>query len=216
MNVARSAVGEGAFRPGHVLGNRVLGEFLSRLFGRSFEDVLSGYKACSRRLVKSFPVTSTGFEIETELVVHALQLNSSVAEISGAYKARPVGSTSKLATWSDGRRILMEISRLVRHGRPLAFFSAVGAVLAIIGIVLGIPVLTTFIRTGRVPRFPTAILATGLAVMSAQSFATGLELDTVSRTRREQQMLAFLATQGAASLPGGTIKSPDAMDEKFP
>ena len=110
----------------------------------------------------------------------------------------------------------MEISRLVRHGRPLAFFSAIGGVLAIVGIVLGIPVLTTFIRTGRVPRFPTAILVTGLAVMSGQSFATGLELDTVSRARREQQMLAFLATDGPASLPGGTVRPPDVMDHKIP
>ena len=154
MNVARLAVGEGAFRPGHVLGNHVLGGLLSRLFGRSFEDVLSGYKACSRRLVKSFPVSSTGFEIETELVVHALQLDSSVHELSGPYKARQAGSASKLATWSDGRKILMEISRLVRHGRPLAFFSAIGGILAIIGIVLGVPVLTTFIRTGPCSPFP--------------------------------------------------------------
>lgn len=193
VNVARLAVDDGAFRPGHMLGNRVLGGLLKGLFGLKLEDVLSGYKGCSRRLVKSFPIVSKGFEIETELAIHALQLDVSVQEIAGSYRPRPDGSTSKLGTWSDGMRILRAILGLMRHGRPMAFFSIVGAVLGLAGIAFGIPVLTTFLRTHRVPQRSTAVLATGLEIMAAQCFATGLALDTVSRARREQRMLAFLA-----------------------
>jgi len=168
--------------------------------------VLSGYKACSRRFVKCFPVMSNGFEIETELVVHALQLNVSIQEIRGDYKARPGGSASKLATWSDGSKILRAILRLARQGRPLAFFGALGVLLALAGIVLGIPVLITFIHTHAVPRFPTAILATGLEILAAQSITAGLALDTVSRARREHQLLAFLAVPGPVVLSGGAMK----------
>lgn len=201
VNVARSPVDPDAYRPGHEFGNRVLGDLLRRLFGLQLEDVLSGYKGCSRRLVKSFPVMSEGFEIETELVVHALQLNASVEEIGADYRARPVGSTSKLDTLGDGFKILGSIVGLVRHGRPLAFFSALGLVLAVVGVVLGIPVLTTFVHTRSVPRLPTAVLATGLEILAAQSFTTGLELDTVSLQRREQRMLAFLALRGPVPAP---------------
>lgn len=206
VNVARSPIDDHAFRTGHVLGNNLFGGMLSRLFGRRLDDVLSGYKACSRRFVKSFPVMSKGFEIETELVVHALQLNVSIQEIKGDYRARPGGSASKLATWSDGSKILRAILRLVRQGRPLAFFTALAAVLAIAGIVLGIPVLITFIHTHAVPRFPTAILATGLEILAAQSITAGLALDTVSRARREQQLLAFLAVPGPVLLSGGSME----------
>ncbi len=192
VNVARVPVDDDAFRPGHMLGNRVLGGLLKRLFGLKLDDVLSGYKGCSRRLVKSFPVVSNGFEIETELAIHALQLDVSVHEMAGPYKQRPAGSASKLGTWSDGMRILRAIVGLMRHGRPMAFFSTLGVILAVIGMMLGIPVLTTFVRSHRVPRLPTAVLATGLEILAAQCFATGLALDTVSRARREQRMLAFL------------------------
>jgi hypothetical protein len=193
INVARIPVDHESFRSGHVLGNRLLGGLLKPLFGLKLDDVLSGYKGCSRRLVKSFPVVSAGFEIETELAIHALQLGVSVYELEAPYRTRPAGSASKLGTWRDGVRILRAILRLMRHGRPMAFFGAIGLVLGITGIVLGIPILTTFIHTGLVPRFPTAILATGLEILAAQCVATGLALDTVSRTRREQRMLAFLA-----------------------
>src|SRR6202034_626800 len=154
---------------------------------------------------------SNGFEIETELVVHALQLNVSIQEIRGDYKARPGGSASKLATWSDGSKILRAILRLARQGRPLAFFGALGVLLALAGIVLGIPVLITFIHTHAVPRFPTAILATGLEILAAQSITAGLALDTVSRARREQQLLAFLAIPGPMLLSGGTMKYPSGL-----
>jgi glycosyltransferase involved in cell wall biosynthesis len=199
VNVARSPVGDDAFRAGHELGNRVFGKLLSWIFGFKFNDVLSGYKGCSRRLVKSFPVMSGGFEIETELVVHALQLNVSVEEISAPYRSRPEGSESKLDTLSDGAKILGSVLGLVRHGRPLAFFGALGVVLGLIGIVLGIPILTHFIHTGRVPRFPTAVLATGFEILAALSFIAGLVLDTVSRVRREQRMLFFLSFPGQLS-----------------
>ncbi len=193
VNVARMPVGQGCFRRGHELGNRVLGRLLKRLFGLGLDDVLSGYKGCSRRLVKSFPVTSEGFEVETELVVHAVELNASVDEFAAAYRPRPEGSESKLGTWSDGVKILGAISGFVRHGRPMVFFGVIGSTLAMAGVALGIPVVLEFRRTHQVPRFPTAILATGLEVIAAQSFATGIAVGTVSRTRREQRMLAFLA-----------------------
>ncbi len=193
VNVARIPVDHESFRSGHALGNRVLGTLLKQLLGLTLDDVLSGYKGCSRRLVKSFPVVSEGFEIETELAIHALQLGVSVCELEAPYRPRPPGSTSKLGTWSDGVRILRAILGLMRHGRPMAFFGAIGFAFGITGMVLGVPVLTGFIHTRRVPRFPTAILATGLEILAAQSFATGLALDTVSRARREHRMLAFLA-----------------------
>lgn len=201
VNVARSSVDDDAFRPSRELGNRVLGRLLSRFFGLKFNDVLTGYKGCSRRLVKSFPITSEGFEIETELVVHSLQLNVSIEEISASYRARPFGSSSNLDTLSDGTKIFGSVLGLVRHGRPLAFFSVLGVVLGAVGVVLGMPVLTTFLDTGRVPRLPTAVLATGLEILAAQAFTTGLELDTVSRVGREQRMLAFLALPGPVALP---------------
>ncbi len=201
VNVARSPVGDDAFRAGHQFGNRVLGELLRRLFGLSVNDMLSGYKGCSRRLVKSFPAMSEGFEIETELVVHAMQLNVSIEEIEAPYHARPEGSVSNLDTWNDGAKILGSVFGLVRHGRPLAFFSTLGVVVGAVGVVLGIPIFTTFIHTGRVPRHPTAVLVTGLEILAAQSFATGLELDTVSRARLEQRLLSFLAVPGPVLLP---------------
>ncbi len=193
VNVARIPIDQFSFRSGHVLGNLALGTLLKRLLGLKLDDVLSGYKGCSRRLVKSFPVVSEGFEIETELAIHALQLGVSVCEIAAPYRQRPPGSTSKLGTWSDGVRILRAILALVRHGRPMAFFGTIGIALGATGMVLGVPILTEYVHTRLVPRFPTALLATGLEILAAQSFATGLALDTVSRARREQRMLAFLA-----------------------
>jgi len=192
-NAARVPTGEDAFPRGHRLGNRLLGGLLGRLFGRPVRDVLSGYKACSRRLVKSFPILSGGFELESELIVHALSVHAEVTEIDAGYKERPPGSESKLATWSDGARILRSILTLLRTGRPLAFFGAVAAVLAVVGVALGVPVFVTFVHTHKVPRFPTAILATGLEILAALSLTAGLVLDTVTRGRREQRLLAYLA-----------------------
>jgi Glycosyl transferase family 2 len=208
VNVARAPAAEGAFRPGHQLGNRLLGGLLGRLFGRRMGDVLSGYKACSRRLVKSFPILSGGFEIETELIVHALELNVSAVEIQAPYRLRTPGSASKLGTWRDGVRILRAIIGLTRQSRPLAFFSVVAAVLSVAGIVLGVPLLVTFLHTHQVPRLPTAVLVTGLEILAALSLTAGLVLDTVTRGRREQRLLAFLAMPGPLVASGGAEVTP--------
>ncbi|WP_066652831.1 MULTISPECIES: glycosyltransferase family 2 protein [Sphingomonas] len=182
-----------AYRPGHVLGNRLMTGFLARLFGRSFTDIFSGYRVFSRRFVKSFPVLSAGFEIETEISVHALELKMPVGEIETRYFARPEGSASKLNTWRDGWRILRTIIRLYRIERPLLFFGVAGALLAGTGLLLSIDLAMTFVQTGLVPRLPTAVLVTGLMILAALSVFTGLILDTVVRGRQEVRRLAYLA-----------------------
>ena len=181
-----------AYRRGHRAGNRLLSGFVTQIFGRSFSDMLSGYRVFSRRFVKSFPVLSGGFEIETELTIHALELELTVAEINTPYYARPEGSASKLNTWRDGLRILWSIFQIYRSERPLPFFTAIAVVLAIVAIGLAIPIFITFLQQGNVPRFPTAILATGLMLAALLSFASGLVLDTVTRGRREMKLLAYL------------------------
>jgi glycosyltransferase involved in cell wall biosynthesis len=182
-----------AYRPGHRTGNWLLTRFVTILFGRAFSDILSGYRVFSRRFVKSFPVLSGGFEIETELTVHALELELPVAEVETPYFSRAAGSASKLNTWRDGFRILWTIIRLCRSERPFQFFSAVAAVLAIASIVLVVPLIATFMQEGVVPRLPTAVLSTGLMLAAALSFMSGLILDTVTRGRRELKLLAYLA-----------------------
>ena len=166
---------------------------LARLFGRSFSDILSGYRVFSRRFVKSFPVLTGGFEIETEISVHALELKMPVAEVDTPYYARPEGSESKLNTYGDGLRILNTIVQLYRLERPLLFFGAVGALVALIAVLLAIPLVTTYLHTGLVPRQPTAILVTGLIILAALNGFAGLILDTVVRGRREVRRLAYLA-----------------------
>jgi len=188
----RKAQGEAAYRRGHVLGNQMLTGFLGWLFGRPCKDILSGYRVFSRRFVKSFPVLSEGFEIETELTVHALELKMAVGELDTPYGERPEGSVSKLSTYKDGWRILRTMIRLFSAERPLAFFSLIGAMLAVTATAISIPLLLTYIDTGLVPRFPTAILVTGMMVLAALSFFAGLILDTVTRGRRELKMLAYL------------------------
>jgi glycosyltransferase involved in cell wall biosynthesis len=182
-----------AFRPGHRLGNRLLTGFVAHVFGRSFTDMLSGYRVFSRRFVKSFPALSGGFEIETELTVHALELELPVSEIATPYYSRASGSASKLSTWSDGFRILWTVFRLYRAERPLSLFGAVGLALAIISIGLAIPIFITYVQEGLVPRLPTAVLSTGLMLLAFLCFACGLILDTVTRGRRELKLLAYLA-----------------------
>jgi glycosyltransferase involved in cell wall biosynthesis len=184
---------EAAYRPGHRTGNRMLTSFLSTVFGRAFKDILSGYRVFSRRFVKSFPVLSDGFEIETELSVHALELALPVAEIETPYYARPAGSVSKLNTWSDGFRILGTILRLYRSERPLRFFTAIGIFLTLVSVGLAIPIVITFLEVGLVPRFPTAILSMGLMILAILSVSSGLVLDTVTRGRREMKLLAYLS-----------------------
>jgi hypothetical protein len=155
--------------------------------------MLSGYRVFSRRFVKSFPLLSGGFEIETEFTVHALELGLAVAEMETPYYARPEGSVSKLSTWSDGFRILWTIVQLYRSERPLRFFGAFGAALVIMSIGFAVPIFITFAETGLVPRLPTAVLSTGLMLAAFLSFAVGLILDTVSRGRHEMKLLAYLS-----------------------
>lgn len=181
-----------AYRPGHRTGNKLLTGFVAAVFGRTFTDMLSGYRVFSRRFVKSFPVLSSGFEIETELTIHALELELPVAEIETPYYARPEGSVSKLNTWKDGFRILLSIGRLYRSERPLPFFSGIGFSLAVMSIVLAVPVIATFVREGVVPRLPTAVLSTGLMLAAFLAIAAGLVLDTVTQGRRETKMLTYL------------------------
>lgn len=190
---ARKSEVEAAYRRGHRLGNAVLTGILAQIFGRTFTDILSGYRIFSRRFVKSFPVLSTGFEIETEMSVHALELRMPVGEMVTAYAARPEGSVSKLSTYRDGWRILNMIIRLSRIERPIQFFGLLGALLAVLGIILAIPLVTTYLQTGLVPRFPTAILVTGLVILASLCGFTGLILDTVVRGRLEVRRLAYLA-----------------------
>lgn len=184
---------QAAYRVGHRTGNKLLSAFIASVFGSTFNDVLSGYRVFSRRFVKSFPVLSGGFEIETELAIHALELGLAVDEINTPYYARPMDSTSKLNTWRDGFRILLTIFSLYRAERPLAFFTGVGAMAAIASIGFAIPIVMTYLETGLVPRLPTAVLATGLMLSAFLCMAAGLILDTVTRGRREMKLLAYLS-----------------------
>jgi glycosyltransferase involved in cell wall biosynthesis len=188
-----------AYRGGHVLGNKLFTGILSGLFGRSFTDIFSGYRVFSRRFVKSFPVLSAGFEIETEISVHALELRMPVGEVETAYGARPEGSHSKLSTYSDGWRILKTIATLYRVERPALFYGLIGALLLALALMLAIPLVLTYLHTGLVPRVPTAILVTGITVIAVLCFFAGLILDTVTRGRREVRRLAYLAYPA----PGG-------------
>ncbi|WP_423602774.1 glycosyltransferase family 2 protein [Sphingomonas sp. MS122] len=190
-----------AYRRGHVLGNRAMTGLLARLFGRSFTDIFSGYRVFSRRFVKSFPVLSAGFEIETEISVHALELKMPVGEVETRYLARPEGSASKLSTYGDGLRIARTILTLYRIEKPMLFFGWIGALLALAALILAVPLAITYAQTGLVPRFPTAILATGLVILSALSLFAGLILDTVVRGRREMRRLAYLAQPGPLGAP---------------
>jgi glycosyltransferase involved in cell wall biosynthesis len=197
---ARHSEVDEAYRRGHRFGNAMLTTMLAWAFGRSFSDILTGYRVFSRRFVKSFPVLSAGFEIETEISVHALEMRMPVAEVVTAYAARPEGSVSKLSTYSDGWRILRTIAMLFRFERPLLFFGSLAAVLALAAIVLAVPLIITFFDTGLVPRFPTAILATGLMILAALNGFCGLILDTVVRGRREVRRLAYLAMAGVGEM----------------
>jgi glycosyltransferase involved in cell wall biosynthesis len=186
----------GAYRLGHRFGNQMLTGFLTNVFGHAFTDILSGYRVFSRRFVKSFPVLSDGFEIETELTVHALELALPVAEIDTPYFERLEGSVSKLNTYGDGFRILGTILKLYRSERPLRFFGAIGIFLGLVSLGLAVPILVTFLEEGLVPRLPTAVLSTGLMILSVLSISSGLVLDTVTRGRREIKLLAYLAQRG--------------------
>ncbi len=193
VNGSRHTEEEEAYRTGHRFGNKLLSGLVGRIFGNRVTDMLSGYRVFSRRFVKSFPALSTGFEIETELTVHALELGMPIDEIMTPYKSRIEGSESKLNTYSDGFRILKTIGFLIKEERPLLFFGSLSGVLMIASLLLGLPIVVEFYDTGLVPRFPTAILATGLVILSFLSIGIGLILDTVTHGRREIKRLAYIS-----------------------
>jgi hypothetical protein len=194
VSAARDARHDGgAYRPGHAFGNRLLTGLISLTFGRRFRDILSGYRVFSRRFVKSFPAVSAGFEIETELTVHVLQMRLPSAEYSAFYRSRPEGSQSKLNTIRDGARILRMIGLLLREERPMQVFGYLAAILFATGVLLGSPILTTYMRTGLVPRLPTLVVSVGMMMTAMLSLACGLILDAVARLRLEQRRLAYLA-----------------------
>ena len=192
----RIAVANAAYRFGHMLGNRLLTDLTVMMFRVNLVDLLTGYRVLSRRFVKSFPFTAEGFSIETELTVHAVRLLMPIAEVDTYYKERPYGSVSKLSTWRDGYRILCAIVALVREERPLVFFTAIFALLMLLSLVLGTPVVFEYLKTGLVPRLPTAVLSTGLMLLAFLALASGLILDTVTRGRWELKRLAYLAIKG--------------------
>jgi len=196
VNGARVATTTNAYRLGHAMGNRLLTGTVAAVFGDRIRDMLSGYRVLSRRFVKSFPALAVGFETETELTVHALELRLPIAEVDTAYRDRPAGSQSKLRTFRDGFRILRTIVLLVKEERPLLFFAIVGSLLAMISLLLALPLLSDYLATGLVPRFPTAVLATGLMILAFTSFVTGLVLQAVTLSRREIKRLHYLALQG--------------------
>ena len=198
VNAARSNASQEAYRRGHKLGNHLFTRLVSSLFGKRFNDILSGYRVFSRRFVKSFPALAQGFEIETELTVHALELRMPVREVMTAYKERPQGSESKLSTFRDGFRILRTILRLAKEERPLAFFSAGAAVLALASVGLAFPLLLTYLETGLVPRMPTAVLVCALMILASLSLVCGMVLDSVTHGRREMKRLHYLTLTAPA------------------
>jgi glycosyltransferase involved in cell wall biosynthesis len=193
VNARRVADEVEAYRTGHRFGNKLLSSMVFMIFGNRCRDVLSGYRVLSRRFVKSFPALSEGFEIETELIIHALELRMPTAEVDTAYKARPEGSVSKLRTYRDGVRICWNILRLVKEERPLPFFAAIFLVLMLLSIAISVPIFMTYFQTGLVPRFPTAVLATGTMLAAFLSLVCGLVLDTVTLGRREAKRMHYLA-----------------------
>lgn len=184
---------EEAYRPGHRFGNWMLTRLVTTIFGKRTRDMLTGYRVFSRRFVKSFPALSRGFEIETELTVHALELRMPIADVQTAYVDRLPGSDSKLNTIRDGFRILRMIILLVKEERPFALFGGIGAVLGLISLILGGPIVVEFAQTGLVPRFPTAILAAAIMVIAVLATMSGVILDTVTVGRREMKRMAYLA-----------------------
>jgi hypothetical protein len=200
LTARRIHVDAAAYRPGHLLGNRLLTGLTALLFRVHLSDMLSGYRVFSRRFVKSFPFTAEGFAIETELTIHAVRLMMPMSEMDTRYKERPVGSVSKLNTYRDGFRILGTIFYLMREERPLIFFSVVALLFAAVAVIMGAPVVSDYVHTGLVPRLPTAVLATGLMVIAFLSLTCGLILDTVTRGRWEAKRMAYLSIPGPQEL----------------
>ncbi len=205
VNGARVPEDEAAYRPGHQIGNRFITSLVGLMFGRRFGDILSGYRVLSRRFVKSFPALSKGFEIETEMTVHALEMRLPSAEVEVPYHARPEGSASKLRTVRHGIRIVTTIFFLIKEAKPLEFFSLIFLVLELASVILAWPLMIEYLATGLVPRFPTAILTTGLALLGFLSLACGLILDTVTHSRQEIKRLHYLSLP---ALPPDTPEPP--------
>ncbi|MFZ1416441.1 MAG: glycosyltransferase family 2 protein [Defluviicoccus sp.] len=196
-----------AYRPGHRFGNWFLTSMVSKIFGSRLADMLSGYKVFSRRFVKSFPALASGFEIETELVVHALELRMPIAEVDTEYRERPEGSASKLRTVRDGMRIMRTIIRMIKEERPLEFFFALFSITAVLSLVLGSSVVSEYLQTGLVPRLPTAVLATGMMLLAFILLACGLILDTVTVGRQELKRLHYVMAPPAGPAQKGERKS---------
>jgi glycosyltransferase involved in cell wall biosynthesis len=192
VNARRLSDERNAFRAGHRFGNKLLSGMIHVIFGDRCRDVLSGYRVLSRRFVKSFPALTQGFDIEAELTIHALELNMPMVEVDAAYKARPEGSVSKLRTYRDGVRICWTIFYLLKEERPLRFFGIIFLALALFSAAISVPIFLTYFETGLVPRFPTAVLATGMTLLSFMSLACGLVLDTVTLGRREAKRMRYL------------------------
>lgn len=188
----RRGVYDNAHRVGHGVGNRLFNGVYQTFFGRLFTDIFSGYRVFSRRYVKSFPAVAAGFEIETEMSVHASQLRMPIEEHPTTYGSRQEGSVSKLNTVRDALRILWTLLLLFKEIRPARFYGVVSGVQALAALALGQPLLMTFLRTGLVPRLPTAVLATGLMLMAGIALACGLVLDSVARGRLEQKRMFYL------------------------
>jgi glycosyltransferase involved in cell wall biosynthesis len=201
-----------AYRAGHRFGNSLLTGVVATIFGRRTSDMLSGYRVFSRRFVKSFPALSRGFEIETELTVHALELRMPIADVDTRYVARLPGSTSKLSTFKDGIRILGTIAVLVKEERPMQFFGLASVVLALVSLWLAYPVVKEYLRTGLVPRFPTAILSSAIMIVAILSFFAGLILDSVTHSRREMKRLAYLRFDSIAV----TMEKPSGIGSEAP
>lgn len=197
----RTHVDDAAYRPGHVLGNRLLTGVVGALFGRQITDMLSGYRAFSRRYVKSFPALSREFEIETELTIHSLHLRVPVAELPVGYKERPDGGESKLRTYRDGWRILRWIIEITRHERPALFHGVLAGVFALIALILGLPVIMDYLETGLVPRFPTAILASAITIIAFATLGLGYLLDAIRRGREEAARLSYLRLPALQPIP---------------
>ena len=201
VNGRRVAEVETAYRPGHRLGNMLLTSIVKAIFGKQFNDMLSGYRVLSRRFVKTFPALSSEFELETELTVHALELRMPTAEVETPYRGRPKGGVSKLRTYRDAWRILATIMILVKEERPFQLFGTIFGLLTVISLTISVPLMIVYLRTGLVPRLPTVVLTTGLMLLGFLSLFAGLILDTVTLGRREAKRMHYLSI--CALPPGG-------------
>jgi len=205
----RLGVHDDAGRAGHAFGNRLFNGAYNFLFGRDFTDIFSGYRVFSRRFVKSFPAVSGGFEIETEMSVHATMLRMPVCEMELDYGRRPEGSQSKLSTWRDGAKILWMLAMLMKETRPARFFGVFALAFFLASLGFMAPVLAEYFATGLVPRMPTWVLAIGLMMFSMIALVAGLVLDSVARGRAEQKRLAYLAVP---SLNAARLQRQPAID----